>query len=142
MPDAQLNKRVAAVKAADAINAIEGVPPTDCAKTLTAKWALGELSFDAAKAALLEHHRHPADPKWNREGRDPYLYEDVPVLRNLLGVRGRMPWTWRRRSCLGCTWPVSMKPVLQNSPPQGSARFTRPSSEMSTNGPAGRGSST
>lgn len=87
MPDAQLSKRVAAVKTADAINAIEGVPPTDYAKALTAKWAPGELSFDAAKAALLEHHRRPVDPSWNRGRRDPYLYEDIPVLRNLLGIR-------------------------------------------------------
>ena len=87
MPDAQQNKCVAAVRTADAINAIEGVPPTDYAKALTAKWALGELSFDAAKAALLERHRRPVDPSWNQGRRDPYLYEEIPVLRNMLGIR-------------------------------------------------------
>ena len=36
------NRRIAAVKAADAINAIEGVPVSDYAKTLSVCWARGE----------------------------------------------------------------------------------------------------
>ena len=36
--DQMQNRRIAAVKAADAINAIEGVPVSDYAKTLSACW--------------------------------------------------------------------------------------------------------
>ena len=41
--DQMQNRRIAAVKAADAINAIEGVPVSDYAKTLSACWARGEI---------------------------------------------------------------------------------------------------
>ena len=47
------NRRIAAVKAADAINAIEGVPVSDYAKTLSACWARGEITDQQMKAALL-----------------------------------------------------------------------------------------
>lgn len=39
MDAVQINKRVAAVKTADAINAIEGVPVSDYAKLLSYAWA-------------------------------------------------------------------------------------------------------
>ena len=47
----------AAVKAADAINAIEGVPVSDYAKTLSACWAKGEITDQQMKSALLASHR-------------------------------------------------------------------------------------
>ena len=40
----QLSRRVAAVKTADAINAIEGVPVSDYARTLSLCWARGEIN--------------------------------------------------------------------------------------------------
>ena len=49
------NRRIAAVKAADAINAIEGVPVY--AKTLSACWARGEITDQQMKSALLASHR-------------------------------------------------------------------------------------
>ena len=52
-----VERRVAAVKAADAINAIEGVPVSDYARTLSACWARGELSGEQMKQALLASHR-------------------------------------------------------------------------------------
>lgn len=55
--DQMLNRRIAAVKAADAINAIEGVPVSDYAKTLSACWARGEITDQQMKAALLASHR-------------------------------------------------------------------------------------
>ena len=50
-------RRIAAVKAADAINAIEGVPVSNYARTLSILWAKGELSGEQMKQALLASHR-------------------------------------------------------------------------------------
>ena len=55
--DQMQNRRIAVVKAADAINAIEGVPVSDYAKTLSACWAKGEITDQQMKAALLVFHR-------------------------------------------------------------------------------------
>ena len=55
--DQMQNRRIAAVKAADAINAIEGVPVSDYAKTLSACWAMGAITDQQMKAALLVFHR-------------------------------------------------------------------------------------
>jgi hypothetical protein len=57
MTEKQLSKRVAAVKTADAINAIEGAPVSDYAKQLSASWARGELTGDQMKAALFAYHK-------------------------------------------------------------------------------------
>lgn len=56
MDTVQINKRVAAVKTADAINAIEGVPVSDYAKSLSYAWARGELTGEQMKSALLASH--------------------------------------------------------------------------------------
>ena len=53
----QLNKRIAAVKTADAINAIEGAPVSDYARRLSASWARGELTGEQMKTALLASHK-------------------------------------------------------------------------------------
>lgn len=53
----QKKRRIAAVKTADAINAIEGVPVSDYARTLSRCWAHGELTGEQMKAALLASHR-------------------------------------------------------------------------------------
>ncbi len=50
-------KRTAAVKVADTLNNIEGVPVTAFAKELSAKWAKGEITGAQMKAALLAKHR-------------------------------------------------------------------------------------
>ena len=55
--DQMQNRRIAAVKAADAINAIEGVPVSDYAKTLSACWAKGGITDQQMKAALLVFRR-------------------------------------------------------------------------------------
>lgn len=55
--DKMLNRRIAAAKAADAINAVEGVPVSDYAKTLSACWARGEITDQQMKDALLASHR-------------------------------------------------------------------------------------
>lgn len=60
MNSVQLERRIAAVKTADAINAIEGVPVTDYAKTLSKCWAKGELTGDQMKAALIASHKKMA----------------------------------------------------------------------------------
>ena len=61
MTEKQLNKRVAAVKTADAINAIEGAPVSDYAKKLSASWARGELTGEQMKAALFAYHKSIAE---------------------------------------------------------------------------------
>ena len=43
MTTQQFNRRVAAVKTADAINAIEGAPVSDYARMLSLSWAKGEI---------------------------------------------------------------------------------------------------
>ena len=61
MTEKELSKRVAAVKTADAINAIEGAPVSDYAKQLSASWARGELTGDQMKAALFAYHKSIAE---------------------------------------------------------------------------------
>ena len=60
MKSVQLERRIAAVKTADAINAIEGVPVTDYARTLSKCWAKGELTGEQMKAALIASHKKMA----------------------------------------------------------------------------------
>ena len=57
----QISRRVAAVKAADAINAIGGVPVSDYARMLSRLWAKGELTGEQMKAALLASHKKMAE---------------------------------------------------------------------------------
>ena len=59
--DAVLNRRIAAVKMADAINAIEGVPVSRYAMQLSASWARGELTGEQMKAALRDYHKSIAE---------------------------------------------------------------------------------
>lgn len=56
----QLNRRLVAVKTADAINAIEGAPVSDYARYLSASWVRGEITGDQMRAALLESHKRLA----------------------------------------------------------------------------------
>ena len=51
------HKRLAAVKTADAINAIKGVPVSADAKLLSGKWVRGELTGEQMKQELLDFHR-------------------------------------------------------------------------------------
>ena len=48
-------------KTADAINAIEGAPVSDYARTLSLCWARGEITGEQMKAALLASHRRMAE---------------------------------------------------------------------------------
>lgn len=54
-------RRMQAVKLADALNAIEGVPVSAYAQTLSHCWANGELTGEQMKAALLASHRKLAE---------------------------------------------------------------------------------
>lgn len=51
------SRRIQAVKLADALNTIEGVPVSDYAKELSQQWENGETCGEEMKALLLEHHR-------------------------------------------------------------------------------------
>jgi len=57
MATAAQNRRIQAVKLADALNAIEGVPVSNFAKKLSHCWANGELTGEQMKSALLMSHR-------------------------------------------------------------------------------------
>lgn len=57
MSEHELQRRIAAVKTADAINAIEGAPISDYARELSTRWAKGEITGEQMKAALLASHR-------------------------------------------------------------------------------------
>ena len=51
------NRRIRAVKLADALISMEGVTVSDYAKTLSQRWADGELTGEQMKEALLAFHR-------------------------------------------------------------------------------------
>jgi len=54
------SRRLAAVKLAEAINKIEGVPVTSYAKKLSAQWVRGDIIGEEMKAAFIAvHKRHP-----------------------------------------------------------------------------------
>ena len=53
----KIEKRRKAVKVADAINNIEGVPISEKAKELSTLWANGELSSSEMKKILIDAHR-------------------------------------------------------------------------------------
>ena len=61
MSEHDLQRRIAAVKTADAINAIEGAPISDYARELSTRWAKGEITGEQMKAALLASHRKLAE---------------------------------------------------------------------------------
>ena len=50
-------KRTAAIKVADALNMIEGVPVSAFAKELSEKWAKGEITGADMKDALIAKHK-------------------------------------------------------------------------------------
>ena len=50
-------KRTIAIKVADALNSIEGVPVSAFAKELSAKQAKGEITGADMKAALIAKHK-------------------------------------------------------------------------------------
>lgn len=53
----KIEKRLKAVKFADAINNIEGAPVSGRAKELSTLWANGELSSSEMKKILIDAHR-------------------------------------------------------------------------------------
>lgn len=73
-------KRTAAIKVADALNMIEGVPVSAFAKDLSAKWAKGEITGADMKAALIAKTQEGIIMK------DLYLIENSTVLKNLLDI--------------------------------------------------------
>lgn len=56
MTAAQISRRMTAVKAADAINATEGVPVSRYAQELSLNWAKGEITGEQMKQALSAYH--------------------------------------------------------------------------------------
>ena len=50
-------KRISAIKLADTLNKIEGVPVSEHARQLSEKWAKGEITGQQMKAALIASHK-------------------------------------------------------------------------------------
>ena len=50
-------KRLNAIRVADTLNKIEGVPVSENARILDRKWANGEITGEQMKAALLQAHQ-------------------------------------------------------------------------------------
>ena len=50
-------KRQTAVRVADTLNKIEGVPVTEFAKELSSKWAKGEITGAQMKTMLIQKHK-------------------------------------------------------------------------------------
>ena len=61
MSTAEQKRRVAAIKTADAINAIEGAPISDFARKLSNSWAKGELTDEQVQDALWTYHQQIAE---------------------------------------------------------------------------------
>lgn len=57
MSPAVKTKRLNAIRVADALNKIEGVPVSENARVLARKWANGEITGEQMKAALLQAHQ-------------------------------------------------------------------------------------
>ena len=57
MSPAVRTKRLNAIRVADALNKIEGVPVSENARILARKWANGEITVEQMKAALLQAHQ-------------------------------------------------------------------------------------
>lgn len=57
MTEQERRRRIVAVKTADAINAIGGVPVSSYARELSLLWAEGRLTGEQMKRALLAYHR-------------------------------------------------------------------------------------
>ena len=53
----EIQKRIRAVKIADAINSIEGVPVSDFAKDLSDKWVQGDISDSQMIEMLISSHK-------------------------------------------------------------------------------------
>ena len=50
-------RRKSAIAFADAINSIEGAPPSALAKRLSAQWERGEISSDEMIRTLVKHYK-------------------------------------------------------------------------------------
>lgn len=61
MRDNGHGKKCNAVKLADALNAIKGVPVSEYAKELSQRWASGELTGEQMKSALMAYHQQLAE---------------------------------------------------------------------------------
>lgn len=57
MQSVDLKKRKRAVKIANAVNSIEGVPASESSKLLSDRWSNGEISIEQMRADLLMKYR-------------------------------------------------------------------------------------
>lgn len=60
MDQQERTHKLVAIKTADAINAIKGVPVSDYARSLSDRWIKVEITDDEIRTALLEHYRKMA----------------------------------------------------------------------------------
>ena len=65
MTDEAKERRIQAVKLADALNAIEGVPVSEYTKMLSHCWANGDSTGEQMKEALLASHYRLAEQEYS-----------------------------------------------------------------------------
>ena len=68
MTDKDIHRRVTAIKTADALNTIEGVPGSQYAKELSLKWARGEITGEQMKQQLWAHHKALVSSENSKQG--------------------------------------------------------------------------
>ena len=51
------NQRLRAVRIANAVNEVEGVPITESARKLSLQWANGEITGEAMRSTLIAKHK-------------------------------------------------------------------------------------
>ena len=57
MDEKEIQRRIVAVKTADAIHAIKGTPISDYARELSIRWVRGEMTDEQMNDALSEFHK-------------------------------------------------------------------------------------
>lgn len=68
MTDKNIRQKVKAVKTADAINAVEGVPVSQYAEELSLKWARGEITGEQMRHLMLSYHKALASQENSKQG--------------------------------------------------------------------------
>lgn len=77
-------RRVAAVKTADAINAIEGIPVSQDVRLLSGRWVCGELTSTQVKQELLARQSQIAAQAGTKTGKNLQLAEAEQIWLNVM----------------------------------------------------------
>jgi len=82
-------RRLRAVRIANAVNKVEGVPVTETAQQLSAQWVRGEITGEAMRAALLAKHRKHTHESTRRKITNQYRMSTARMVT--MWVNGSAP---------------------------------------------------